>query len=271
MHSETPIHLSALMCGEHRSQVIQRIRWELSTGFPVRVISTQLVEAGVDIDFPIVYRAMAGLDSIAQAAGRCNREGKLNATGQLGQVIVFNPPKPSPRGLLLKGEQVCAELLRTMEVACRDLAPDAFTKYFECFFGSVNDHGRKEFEHFLLTNAGACQFQFASAAKWYRLIDDEGSRGIIIWYEGDRFSSMEILEELRRLGPSLKRMRRLQRCSVNVPTRAFLSLKQQGAIAEVNGPDGPMDLWAQCVPKLYDPLFGLRLEGPDYDGTEFVH
>jgi CRISPR-associated endonuclease/helicase Cas3 len=65
-------------------------------------------------------------------------------------------------------------------------------------------------------------------------------------------------------------MRRLQRCTVNVPNRIFLSLKQQAAIAEVSGPEGPLDLWAQAVLKLYDPLFGLRLEGPDYDGTEYV-
>jgi len=266
----SPMHLSALMCGEHRSQVVARIKQDLTSGNPIRVISTQLVEAGVDIDFPVVYRAMAGLDSIAQAAGRCNREGKLNAMGKLGQVIVFNPPKASPRGLLLKGEQVCAELLRTMGNACCELSPDAFTAYFQRFFGSVNDHGRKDFERLLVTDAGACQFQFASASKWYRLIDDSDSRGIIVWYEGSRFSSQSILDELRKLGPSRQRMRRLQRCSVNVPTRIFLSLKQQGAISEIVGPDGLMDLWAQCVPKLYDPLFGLRLEGPNYDGTEFV-
>ena len=133
------------------------------------------------------------------------------AQGKLGQVIVFNPPKPSPKGLLLKGEQVCAELLRTMEGACRDLAPEAFTAYFERFFGSVNDHGRKNFEHFLLTDAGLCQFQFASAARWYRLIDDEDNRSIIVWYEGSRYSSTGVLEELHRLGPNRQRMRGLQR------------------------------------------------------------
>ena len=71
-------HLSALMCAQHRSEII-RLRKTLSQD--LRVVSTQLVEAGVDIDFPVVYRAMAGLDSIAQAAGRCNREGRLNAKG----------------------------------------------------------------------------------------------------------------------------------------------------------------------------------------------
>jgi CRISPR-associated endonuclease/helicase Cas3 len=107
------IHLSAFMCGEERSEVISNIKAKLRNGEPIRVISTQLVEAGVDIDFPVVYRALAGLDSIAQAAGRCNRENKLTEQGKLGKVIVFNPPKPSPMGMLRKGEDACKTILRT--------------------------------------------------------------------------------------------------------------------------------------------------------------
>ena len=86
---EGTIHLSASMCGEHRSRVIADIKRKLSEGAPVRVISTQLVEAGVDVDFPVVYRAFAGLSSVAQSAGRCNREGRL---GGYGRVVVFMPP-----------------------------------------------------------------------------------------------------------------------------------------------------------------------------------
>ena len=97
---EGTLHLSRMMCSVHIMEVIKLIKQKLKDNEPVRVISTQLVEAGVDIDFPVVYRAFAGLDSIIQAAGRCNREGKLNKKGELGQVFVFKPENSTLRGLM---------------------------------------------------------------------------------------------------------------------------------------------------------------------------
>jgi CRISPR-associated endonuclease/helicase Cas3 len=271
---QAAVHLSALMCGEHRSQVISDIKTNLKQGLPMRVVSTQLVEAGVDIDFPVVYRAMAGLDSIAQAAGRCNREGKLNAEGRLGQVFVFHPPKPSPPGLLRKGEDVCAELLRTIPDQVRKLSPLAFEQYFRLFFGAVNSHGKKEYEHFLITNAGFCQFQFRSAADWFRLIDDNEYKSVIVWYERKidkkTIGSKKVINEIEILGPSRERLRQLSRYTVSIPLRVHQGLVAQGVIRELETPQGPTGFWVQAVDRLYDPVFGLRLEGPQYETSDFI-
>ncbi|NLE00084.1 MAG: CRISPR-associated helicase Cas3', partial [Fibrobacter sp.] len=118
-------HLSALMCGSHRSQTIKEIKDRLKRKIPTRVISTQLVEAGVDIDFPVVYRAMAGLDSIAQAAGRCNREGTLP---KKGKVIIFIPPTDTPPGILRQAAQIGKELIQSNPEDI--LSPEQYTSFF---------------------------------------------------------------------------------------------------------------------------------------------
>ncbi|XHR27236.1 MAG: CRISPR-associated endonuclease Cas3'' [Chthoniobacteraceae bacterium] len=240
---EGTIHLSASMCGEHRSKIIAAIRRRLAANEPLRVISTQLVEAGVDIDFPVVYRALAGMDSIAQAAGRCNREGKRDG---LGVVHVFVPPKPSPAGLLLKGEQVTKSL-----IASSDFLPDApetFTRYFEKYYESVNETGKEWLDENLLRDAGDGQVQFRHAAETFQMIDE--STSILV-----RFGESEQwIEQLRHAGPTRELMRRLQRYTVSVHPNLARSLRERGHIEEMHP-----GIFVQTFPGLYRQETGLDL------------
>lgn len=261
---EGTIHLSALMCAEHRSKVIKDIKNLLQEGASIRVISTQLVEAGVDLDFPVVYRALAGLDSMAQAAGRCNREGKLNEAGRLGEVVYFAPPKPAPPGLLRKGEEAGREMLRRFPELVANLDPEAFKHYFECFFGRVNSFDTKNMKGLLEDGAQVGQFQFRSAASRFQLIDDQAQRALVVWYGPHKAKIQNLLEALRIAGPNRDRMRKLQRFTVNLPERAFIALQKRGEIMEHSG------IWAQAVDGLYDSILGLCPDGATWNPNTYV-
>lgn len=170
---ETTHHLSAAMCGAHRAQVIAEIRSQLTSLKPLQVISTQLIEAGVDLDFPIVWRALAGLDSIAQAAGRCNREGLLDR----GQVHVFVRPIPKPLTLL----RAAADTTRSLHAQGLPdaLAPEAFERYFRAFYAR-QDLDRQGVVELLSERSGPMEFNFRSAAEKFRLIDDGDQASLLI-------------------------------------------------------------------------------------------
>ena len=239
---EGTIHLSAAMCGEHRTQVIEEVRSRLKQQIPIRVISTQLVEAGVDIDFPVVYRALSGLDSIAQAAGRCNREGQT----ERGKVVVFVPPRPSPPGTLRRAEQTTVSLLsgRSIDPMAREL----FTRYFEHFYvkaDSLDKHGINEL---LTKDARELMIQFRTAAEKFKLIDDVESQAILVWYG----ESQALIGKLKKDGPERWLMRKLQRYSVNMPRRVVDKLVEAGEVLEV----WP-GIFAQAVSTLYDDEVGV--------------
>jgi len=187
------IHLSGNMCGEERSEAIADIKSKLKTGEQIRVISTQLVEAGVDLDFPVVYRALAGVDSLAQAAGRCNREGKLNAIGKRGKMVVFQPPKSAPSGLLRKGEDASKTILNS---GLKEWGPSLYAKYFKQFYATVNDFDKPRFYERLVLENNDFKFQFRTFAKDVRLIDDTVQRGIIVWYRGKEKNSFDLIDYL---------------------------------------------------------------------------
>ncbi len=119
-------HLSTSMCPAHRRARLDEIRRRIDRGEPCRLVSTQCVEAGVDLDFPLVYRALAPLDAIAQAAGRCNREGRAD----IGEVRIFVPDDdlPYPRGGYQQAANVTEMLLMEGDLDIHD--PADFDRYF---------------------------------------------------------------------------------------------------------------------------------------------
>ncbi len=241
------LHLSALMCGEHRSKVIADIKARLKRNEPVRVISTQLVEAGVDVDFSVVYRALAGLDSIAQAAGRCNREGKQD---NLGRVVVFVPPKPALPGLLRQAAQISVSLLseNTSDILGRDLAK----RFFEHLYvraPSLDKHGIHEL---LTQDAHECQIQFRTVADKFKLIDDSAYQTILVRYGNNDI----LLGKLEKEGPQRWLMRKLQRYSVNLPKRVFAQLEKQGDVRQIW-----QGIYAQVGSRLYDKSLGVVIDG----------
>lgn len=211
-------HLSALMCPEHRSEILTEIRQRLLDGLPTRVVSTQLIEAGVDVDFPVVYRALAGLDSIAQAAGRCNRNGKLPAPGL---TYIFRPEDQKAETYFRETAQVAHQLI--------DLHPDllsqeAIRHYFDLYYYQQSKRwdakGILASESFYIDGGDKMfpfLFQFKTVSENFRLIEDWQVPVIIPYDEMGR----TLIAELRNPSIPLNRklLRGLQRYTVQIPPR----------------------------------------------------
>lgn len=179
-------HLSTFMCPQHRREALAEIRHRLKNRDSCRVISTQLIEAGVDVDFPVVYRAPAGFDSIAQAAGRCNREGHLVENGQTvpGRVYIFDTDQRPPPGMLRNAAQVAAELSSSYP---DPLAPAAIETYFKLLYWSRQHEWDKHevmpcFDYNRATERVPL-FKFRTAAEAYRIIREEQTP-ILVSYDG---------------------------------------------------------------------------------------
>jgi CRISPR-associated endonuclease/helicase Cas3 len=248
-------HLSALMCGQHRSDTISEIRAKLSSNLPIRVISTQLVEAGVDLDFPVVYRALAGLDSIAQAAGRCNREGRLES----GKTVVFVPPKKSPPGMLRKAAETTETMLITG--VPDPLAHENFEKYFSKLYWSANSLDKYCIIDLLTPDPEECGMQFRTAAEKFRIIDDTQQKAVLVPYGQGK----ELIGKLKKDGPERWLLRKLQRYVVNVYTKDFATLVQKGWITEA-----APGMFALVSDAGYDWHTGLLVDEIPFDAEKFT-
>lgn len=232
------IHLSASMCPAHRSEVISRIKPQLSLPekdrLPIRVISTQLIEAGVDIDFPVVYREIAGLDSIAQAAGRCNREGRMNN----GTVRVFQlNDRKVPAGFLRQGAE-CTESLLNSKRLDDPLSPHSFKEYFYLMNerGSRDAKGVVEMMTAKFTANFPVDISFRTLGEQFNLIENQYEI-VIVPYISEKiheecsqiYNWLEMIE--KNITPK-RYYRLLQRYSVSIPKNMYVHLYNIGAIQE---------------------------------------
>jgi CRISPR-associated endonuclease/helicase Cas3 len=148
-------------------------------------------------------------------------------------------------------------MLRCFPDEVARLDPTLYTRYFKLFYGKVNSFDEKDIMRLLAgPDVEELQIQFRTAASKFSLIEDGGQKSVIVQYK----TSIELIETLEKIGPNRKLMRRLQRFSVNIPSRAFTALEGMGSIRQIHGMPG---LYVQEASNLYDPVFGLKLEGTE--------
>ncbi|MGA2917941.1 CRISPR-associated helicase Cas3' [Methanoregula sp.] len=216
-------HLSARMCPVHRREQIAEIKHLLKEGGGCRVISTQLIEAGVDIDFPVVYRAMTGIDSIAQAAGRCNREGKVAS----GEVYIFKSTELW--GKATHWQSLVAEVGEMVLANSTDaLAPSTVSDYFRQLYHYKGDDGldTKKILQSLEKRSRELAFPFEDIGSSFSIIE-EGTKDLIIPYDEKAASN---IQDLRNSNFPWRFVRQLQGYTVNIYPNEFRELERLHAI-----------------------------------------
>ncbi len=207
LKEEGSFHLSTLMAPAHRKETLNRVRERLKDGEPCRVVSTSLIEAGVDVDFPVVYREEAGLDSEIQAAGRCNREGSRSK--EESRVVIFSPEKKY-RGHQLASVQRQTDITRSVARKYSDLSsPDAIRCYFETTYLVSGEE--LDCKHIVnTTEEGAANnfsFPFADIARKFQMIENNTKAILIpLWPEAQallqRLRAGEVSRQIfRAVGP----------------------------------------------------------------------
>lgn len=230
---EDRFHLSALMCPAHRIDRLQLIEQRLRDRKRCRLVSTQLVEAGVDIDFPVVYRALAGLDSLAQSAGRCDREGRrsLEAGEPAGRFVVFRAPTLPPPGTLrtaMEITDVLLQLARTEPELNGGLDPFN-PRHGELYFRHL--YAAKQLDqHQILTEVK--QMNFANVNAKFQMIDKNGMRPIVVPY-GEGLARAEAYAK----NPTRETRRALQPFVVDVNRWYFDHLRSRGLVECLDGND----------------------------------
>ncbi len=238
-------HLSTLMFPAHRRSVLAEIRQRLKEGLTCRVVSTSLIEAGVDVDFPLVFREMAGLDSMLQAAGRCNREGKRRVEDSI--VTIFEGVSAVPQ--LLKVNIGAAKEALGAEVDLLD--PLTVQRYFQ----SYRSLSEEKLDKYGVVQAfengiAGCFLPFRTVAERFHLIDDASKTVYIPLGEGE-----SLVKRLRNGEKSRDLFRKLGQYSISIYDKQFQLLSETGKL-ELLSDDSAVLLDTTC----YSPDTGLILE-----------
>ena len=250
-----PFHLSTWMYPQHRKEVLQKIRDTLKAHQPCVVVATSLIEAGVDISFPVVYRAISGVDSIAQAAGRCNREGEA----PIGITYVFEP-EGKVQGEQSRRIHAGKEALESYEDI---LMPEAVSAYFKELYNleGANNLDAKNILGSMQGTANNGYFPFRSIARSFKIIEEE-TMGVLIQANEE---AKQAINRLNEAFPSRAEARKLQQWTVALRRSDWHALRQSGAIV----PYGFTDSWFVLENQdIYNETFGLDTRNPAFRRPE---
>jgi len=249
----TVFHLSTRMCGAHRRETLTTIRKRASEGLPCRIISTQLIEAGVDLDLPVVYRAAAGFDSIAQAAGRCNREGKA----AIGITYVFDSDQKPPRGFLEQGANTAKELWP--EHGHDPLSPAAVHAYFNLMYWKNKlSWDKEEVMEEMSLSGSSLILQFREIARKYVLIRDNQLPVLIPFNE----EAERLQEQLESPYVDFVPQRKLQPYLVSIPKPQAREMEKAAVIRLHES-----GVYLLLRKDAYTQQTGLRVEDIGLDGA----
>ena len=255
-HLDGTFHLTTLMCAKHRSQKLDEIRGRLKSGEPCRVIATSLIEAGVDVDFPLVMRAEAGLDSVAQAAGRCNREGKRLPENSF--VWIFAPEEQwkAPPELATQ-----AAVMRLTADSFSDdlLSTQAVAAYFaELYQLKGSELDNKKILKMHNDTGQSLDFPFQTIADKFRMIESH-MQPLIIPFDVDAENLISSLHHADHIGGLL---RKLQPYTVQIPEKALVALYKAGRIEPINEKNFGKQFYTLIGLDLYDDVAGLSWDNP---------
>jgi len=254
---DNDFHLSTRLCAKHRKDIIEKIKGRLKAGEKCRVITTQLIEAGVDVDFPVVYRALSGIDSIAQAAGRCNREGKR----EIADVFVFYPTEEyaQPPGELKINASTAESIFRNY---ADPLSIEAIQKYFELLYDTKNID-TKDILKKIKRRCDNLDFPFSEIAADFKLIENRTTT-VITQYDKE---SERLIGELKNTPYPHSTIRKLQAYTVELYEHEFKALSEAGGIESIENEE--VFYCISDMNRFYDKSKGLIVDN-DHLRTDFL-